>query len=178
MDIQPITKFDIKPSSPLAPKRDYKAVLLMSVMAVVVVAIVVLIWVFLKPAPVNTPATKTYELKEYNSSVLPQYFPSDLPMIPGSEVVQNYNTYSKTKTQATRKLFNTLSVAENYRTYKAYFVGIGWRVSDNLDKSTDNFKEFFANDPASRRSATVDISDGKFPGKTMVFLNFFVPAKP
>lgn len=178
MDIQPITKFDIKPSSPSAPKRDYKAVLLVSVMAVIVVAIVTLIWFFLKPAPVNTPAPKAYELKEYGSSVLPQYFPADLPSVPGSEVVQNYNTYSTTKTQATRKLFNTLSVVENYQTYKAYFVGKGWRVSDNLDDSTDNFKEFFANDPASGQSATVDITGEKLPERTMVFLNFFVPAKP
>ncbi len=82
--------------------------------------------------PVEQPkAENKVQVKEVSVSEAPAGLPENLPIEPGSQVIQNYSaTSSGNSIQGTRKFTTNKTLTEAVKTYSDFFAKTAWIVVD------------------------------------------------
>ena len=89
--------------------------------------------------------------EKFDSSILPQGLPEDLPVEEGGVVVSNEivkisNPYGKEEEQVVRSYLSTKTIKENVEIYKNYIVNKKWILSGEVEPSKD-LSIFLGQDP-------------------------------
>jgi hypothetical protein len=129
------------------------------IIAVAIIVILAMVMPKKNPAT-NTPANQQGPVeitkKNIDPAELPPMFDSDFPVESGSPILLNeLQTLSDGRAQATRSFETKKTLAENFKLYSDYFKANNWIITDTIDQA--GYKVIGAT--RSSLSARVELND-------------------